>query len=194
MKELKISAVLLAAGLSRRYGSNKLLAEVDGLPLYRRAFAALPSSLFAQAAVVSCYDEILAAAGAAGYLPIRNPDPAAGQSGSLRLGLAALDAPDAVLFSVCDQPRLTRESVAGLIAAHRADPEYITVLSWRGRRGNPVIFPARWFSALMALTGDVGGGAVLRAHPEALRLWEGCSPAELDDMDISSAAEWEPND
>ena len=184
MSGLKLSAVLLAAGLSRRYGTNKLLAEVDGLPLYRRAFAALPPSLFTPAAVVSCYDEILAAAAAAGYLPVRNPDPAAGQSGSVRLGLAALDAPDAVLFAVCDQPRLTRESVAGLIAAHRAAPEHITALSCRGRRGNPVIFPARWFPALAALTGDVGGGAVLRAHPEALRLWEARSPEELDDLDI----------
>lgn len=183
MNQLRISAVLLAAGLSRRYGTNKLLARAEGLPLYRRAFFALPPSLFAQAAVVSCYDEILAAAGEAGYLPVRNPDPGAGQSSSLRLGLAALDAPDAVLFSVCDQPKLTQESVTGLIAAHRASPEHITALSWKGRRGNPVIFPAHWFPALMALTGDVGGGAVLRVHPEAVRLWEVGSPEELDDWD-----------
>lgn len=179
-----ISAVLLASGLSRRYGSNKLLEPVDGLPLYRRAFAALPAPLFHRAAVVSCYDEILRAAEGAGYLPVFNPAPEEGQSLSLRLGLEAVAEGAAVLFSVCDQPRLTRESVQALLSAYQAHPGSITALSHRGRRGNPVIFPALYFPELMALTGDTGGAPILRAHPEALRLVEAVSPEELEDMDV----------
>ena len=180
-----VSAVLLASGLSRRYGSNKLLEPVDGLPLYRRAFAALPPPLFHRAAVVSCYDEILLAAEEAGYLPVLNPAPEEGQSLSLRLGLEAVaEGSTAVLFSVCDQPRLTRESVQALLSAYQAHPGSITALSHRGRRGNPVIFPALYFPELMALTGDTGGAPILRAHPEALRLVEAVSPEELEDMDV----------
>lgn len=179
-----VSAVLLASGLSRRYGSNKLLELVDGLPLYRRAFAALPAPLFHRAAVVSCYDEILLAAEEAGYLPVLNPAPEEGQSLSLRLGLEAVAEGAAVLFSVCDQPRLTRESVQALLSAYQAHPGSITALSHRGRRGNPVIFPALYFPELMALTGDTGGSPILRAHPEALRLVEAVSPEELEDMDV----------
>lgn len=180
-----VSAVLLASGLSRRYGSNKLLELVDGLPLYRRAFAALPAPLFHRAAVVSCYDEILLAAEEAGYLPVLNPAPEEGQSLSLRLGLEAVaEGSTAVLFSVCDQPRLTRESVQALLSAYQAHPGSITALSHRGRRGNPVIFPALYFPELMALTGDTGGAPILRAHPEALRLVEAVSPEELEDMDV----------
>lgn len=180
-----VSAVLLASGLSRRYGSNKLLESVDGLPLYRRAFAALPAPLFHRAAVVSCYDEILRAAEGAGYLPVFNPAPKEGQSLSLRLGLEAVaEDSAAVLFSVCDQPRLTLESVKALLAAHQRRPGRVTALSHRGRRGNPVIFPALYFPELMALTGDTGGAPILRAHPEALQLVEAASLEELEDMDV----------
>lgn len=178
-----ISAVLLASGLSRRYGSNKLLVEVDGIPLYRRAFQALPPALFHRAAVVSCYEEILAAAELAGYLPIRNPNPEEGQSSSLRLGLAAVaSGSDAVLFSVCDQPRLTRTTVQALIDGWRWEPECLTALCHRGRRGSPVIFPARFYPELMALRGDVGGSPVLKAHPESVRTVE-APEEELEDMD-----------
>lgn len=182
---MKLSAVLLAAGLSRRYGSDKLLAEVDGVPLYRRAFAALPAALFFRAAVVGRCPEVLEAAKGAGYLPILNPRPQEGQSVSIRLGLSAVEADsDAVLFSVCDQPWLSRESVEGLIAAWREAPDRITALSWDGKRGNPVIFPRKYYAELSSLTGDVGGGRVIRAHPDALRLAEALSPRELQDLDV----------
>ena len=178
-----LSAVLLAAGLSRRYGSNKLLAQVEGRPLYRRAFDALPAELFTPAVVVSGYNEILKVAAKSRYIPLENSIPEAGQSLSVRLGLEAVaGVADAVLFAVCDQPWLTRGSVERLIAAWRAHPGAICALGCGGERGNPVIFPRRYFPELARLSGDVGGGAVIRAHPEALLLVE--TPArELQDLD-----------
>lgn len=180
---MTISAVLLASGLSRRYGSNKLLAEVDGLPLYHRAFQALPSTLFHRACVVSCYDEILAAAELAGYIPVRNPHPEEGQSSSLRLGLTAVsEGSDGVLFSVCDQPHLTEHTVRTLIDGWQQEPGCLTALCHQGRRGSPVIFPARFYPELMALRGDVGGSPVLKAHPDLVRTVE-APEIELKDMD-----------
>lgn len=67
---MKISAVLLASGLARRYGSNKLLAEVDGEPLYQHAFQAVPPQLFHKAVVVSAYTPILEAAQRSGYATV----------------------------------------------------------------------------------------------------------------------------
>ena len=60
---MEIGCVLLCSGYGRRFGSNKLLALLDGVPLYRRAFAALPPTLFTKAVVTSQYGEILAQAG-----------------------------------------------------------------------------------------------------------------------------------
>ena len=51
------------------------------------------------------------------------------------------------------------------------------------RRGNPAVFPRDLFGELAALTGDVGGGAVIRRHPERLILVEAASPRELADVD-----------
>ncbi len=176
--------MLLAAGLSRRYGGNKLLAQVEGEALYRRAFAALPARLFSRAAVVSGCGEILTAAEELGYLAVPNRDGAAGQSLSLRLGLAAVEeGAQGVLFAVCDQPWLRRESVERLLRAWEEAPEEIAALSWRGRRGNPVIFPAWTFPELKRLTGDVGGAAALRAHPDRVRLVEAEEERELRDVD-----------
>ena len=72
---MEIGCVLLCSGYGRRFGSNKLLALLDGVPLYRRAFSALPPALFTKAVVTSQYGEILAQAGKLGYLPLLNCHP-----------------------------------------------------------------------------------------------------------------------
>lgn len=178
----------MASGAAARFGSNKLLYPIEGVPMIQRAFAAVPPQLFDRACVVSCYPEILDLAGARGYLPIPNPDAAQGQSASVRLGLSALAEMDGVLFAVCDQPWLRRESVERLLADFAARPRCICALSWRGVRGSPVVFPKDLFPALLALTGDRGGGGVIRAHASRLRLVEAGRKEELRDVDRRSCA------
>ena len=180
---MKLGLVLLASGFSRRFGGNKLLWPVEGRSLAERAMDACPPELFHRAAVVSQYGEILSLAARRGYLPVPNPHPERGQSESVKLGLSFLSDCDGVLFAVCDQPWLTRESVERLLAAFRDRPEAIAALAWQGQRGNPVLFPRDLFPALAALTGDAGGGPVLRAHPERLVLVEAANPRELEDLD-----------
>lgn len=181
---MKVGAVLMASGFGRRFGENKLLYPVESVPMIERAFAALPPSLFHRAAVVSSYPEILALAQARGYLTVPNPDAGQGQSASVRLGLAALGDVDGALFAVCDQPWLRRESVERMLADFSAHPGHICALGWRGQRGNPAVFPAALFPELLALTGDRGGGVVIRAHPQLLRLVEAESERELRDVDL----------
>lgn len=179
---------MMAAGAAVRFGSNKLLYPVDGVPMIERAFAAVSPELFARACVVSCYPEILARAEANGFQPVFNPCPEEGQSVSVRLGLSELTDMDGVLFSVCDQPWLRRGSVERLLADFTAHPHCICALSWRGVRGSPAVFPRDLFPALLALTGDRGGGGIIRENGERLRLVEASSPMELQDVDIKPAA------
>ena len=162
----------MASGFGRRFGSNKLLAEVDGVPLYHRAMAALAPAEFDRAVVCSPYPQILAAGERFGFLPLYNGGAAEGISASIRLGLARMSDLDGVLFAVCDQPWLTTKSIIRLKKSFLESPDAIYALSWQGRRGNPVVFPADLFGELAALTGDTGGGAVIRRHPERLRLVE----------------------
>lgn len=180
---MKPGAVLMASGSGSRFGSNKLLYPVEGVPMIEHAFAAAPPALFTRACVVSCYPEILNRAEQHGYEALLNTQAAEGQSASVRLGLSALKDMDGVLFCVCDQPWLRRDSVERLLAEFAAHPGSICALSWQGVRGSPVIFPSDLFPELLALTGDRGGSGVIRANKERLRLVEASGARELCDVD-----------
>ena len=175
--------MLLASGSGRRFGGNKLLAPVEGVPLIARTMDALPAALFARAVVCTSYPEILALAEARGYLALENTRAAEGISASIRLGLSAPGEVDGALFAVCDQPFLKTDSILRLIDTFAESPGSICALAWGGARGNPVVFPRDLFPELLALSGDTGGGAVLRAHRDRLRLVEASSPRELWDID-----------
>ncbi|NCB62028.1 MAG: nucleotidyltransferase family protein [Clostridia bacterium] len=173
----------MASGFSRRFGGDKLLSPLGGAPLYRHAFTALPATLFDRAVVTSRFPEILDYAQHQGYDARKNPGAGEGVAAGIRLGLAGMEDLDGVLFAVCDQPWLTRGSVERLIAAFASDPRSITALSWGGKKGNPVIFPADLIPELRALIGDRGGSAVIRNHLDRLRLVAAESADELRDVD-----------
>ena len=175
--------MLLAAGLGRRFGGDKLMATVNQRPLYDLALTALPPRIFTQSVVVSQHVEILKFAQEKGFLPIVNPEPQRGISSSIHLGMGALDDTDGILFSVCDQPHLSQESVQALIALWRQYPNDVCALAYNSKRGNPVIFPRRCYPQLLALTGDRGGSAVIRCETKPVRLCELLDPKELQDVD-----------
>ena len=185
---MKLGCVLMAAGASVRFGEeNKLLVPFRGEPLYRRAFSAIPRDLFHAVAAVSHYEEILAAAREEGFLPVYNPAPEDGVSLTVSLGLRALSDADAAMFLVADQPLLSKKTVEELIAFFLEAPAYIAAPAFGGKRGNPVIFPKAYFSELLALRGDRGGSAVIKAHPDALRLYPLRDERERFDVDTAEA-------
>lgn len=181
---MKIGCVILASGYGRRFGANKLLALQGGVPLYCRVLDALPPALFSKAVLTSQYQEILDEGAQRGYLCLTNPLAEEGISAGIRLGLAPLLDTDGVLFSVCDQPNLTTDSIKQLINSFLESPTAIYALSWQGRRGNPVLFPQHLYPELLSLTGDTGGSGIIRRHPELLRLTACASPWELADVDV----------
>ena len=184
----KLGCVVMAAGNARRFGENKLAAQLRGRSLILRALEAVPAEKFDAVVVVTQYPEIMRLAGEFHFSAVHNPRPDLGLSHTVSLGLTALRDCGGVLFSVSDQPLLRRESVARLVDCWRARPEQIAALGHGGRRGNPCLFPARFFPELLALEGDQGGSAVIRRHEEALFLLE--VPAEeLHDVDTVQALE-----
>lgn len=180
---MRLGCILLASGFGRRFGSNKLLAHTGGAPLYALAMDRLVPLPFERVAVTSRYDEILDAALLRGFIALPNPNAQEGMAAGIRLGMSAMDGLDAVLFTVCDQPWLTSDSIRRLLVAAELHPGKICALSWNGRRGNPVLFPAVFFPELSALTGDTGGGAVIKRHLDRLLLVEASDPRELADVD-----------
>ena len=185
---LKLGCVVMAAGNARRFGENKLAAGVGGRSLILRALEAVPEEMFETVAVVTQYPEVLELAERFGFAALRNEHPDWGVSRTIRLGLEALGDLDGAMFLVSDQPLLRRESVRALAELWRSHPDKIAALAHDGVRGNPCVFPARFFPELLALTEDRGGSAVIRRHEENLVLLE-VPEEELTDVDTRSALE-----
>lgn len=183
---LKLGCVVMAAGNARRFGENKLAAEVQGRSLIRRALEAVPPEDFYRVVVVTQYPEVLDLARSFRFTALRNEHPDWGISHTIRLGLEALGDCDGALFLVSDQPLLRRERVAVLAALWRAQPEKIAALAHNGVRGNPCLFPARFFPELLELQEDRGGNTVIRRHEEDLILLE-AAESELTDVDTPEA-------
>ena len=188
MERLKLGCVVLAAGGAARFGANKLTAQLLGRSLIRRALEAVPAEEFERTAVVTRYPEIMALAEEFRFAAVYNDRPEEGLSRSVAMGLTEVRDCDGVLFCVSDQPLLRRESVKRLTALWRIHPEKIAALGHGGFRGNPCLFPARFFPELMALEGDHGGSSVIRRHEEDLLLLE-VPEAELRDVDTAKALE-----
>lgn len=158
----KIGCVVMAAGNARRFGENKLAAQLRGRSLILRALEAVPAEKFDKVVVVTQYPEVMRLAGEFHFAAIHNPHPDYGISHTIELGLTALRDCDGVLFQVSDQPLLRRESVAELVDRWRTRPEKIVALGHGGVRGNPCLFPARFFPELLELREDHGGNTVIR--------------------------------
>ena len=167
----RIAALVLAAGQSRRYGAeNKLLVELEGVPLVRRAVAAAQASQADRVLLVTGHAraEVEAAVAETGVASLHNPDYAQGLSTSLRRGLAGLpDEVDGVVVLLGDMPRIDAKTIDKLIAAF--DPlegRAICIPTSQGKRGNPVLFARRFFAEAMEIAGDVGAKPLIADHAD----------------------------
>ena len=173
----------MAAGRGTRFGGDKLLYPVAGIPLAERAFSALPPDI--PGIVVTGDDRIAVLAEAHPNLSVLlTGDTAHDVALTIRTGTEALPAEaDGAVYMVCDQPWLTRESVQKLLDAFQTAPEFIYVLSDRDRPGNPCLFPRRFFPELCRLPAHRGGKALIRKYPDQVRRIPANAPEELEDMD-----------
>ena len=117
MERPQIGCILMAAGASARFGSDKLAAELGGRSLLRRACEAVPAARFRRVCIVTARAEGEALAREFGFQLVRNDRPELGASLTVRLGLSALQDCDAALFMTADQPLLRRETVERLLDA-----------------------------------------------------------------------------
>ena len=197
----RFGAVVLAAGLSRRFpGRNKLLADLAGRSILARTLGIVKSIRLGDVVVVSGRDEaaVRQLAEAAHVRTARNFDFEQGVGASIATGIRALDPRIEAAFIVLgDMPFVASETFARLIGAFAGegdDPQpHAIVPTFRGKRGNPVLFGAGLFPELAALTGDVGARAVCSAEPGREILMEVDDPAihwdvdTQDDLDRANA-------
>lgn len=146
-------------------GRSKLDLDLGGLTVLERSVNAFLGAPFDAVVVVT-------AAGATHRLPederlrvVTNPRRGRGMGSSLRAGLEALPANASVVaVGLGDEPLLRSETVARLLEAQRKDPERIAFPVHQGKRGHPVLWPARFVPELLAVSGDRGARDLLERH------------------------------
>jgi molybdenum cofactor cytidylyltransferase len=188
----RIAAIVLAAGRSSRMGSaNKLLADVSGLPMVRRAVEGAIASQAKPVVVVTGNEQgkMQAALRGCKVTFVHNASFTEGMSTSLQTGLAALPANvDGVLVCLGDMPLVTATALDRLIAAFNPlEGRAICVPTWNGKRGNPVLWDRRFFPAMAELAGDVGAKHLIGEHADLVVEVAMSDDAVLTDIDTPDA-------
>jgi molybdenum cofactor cytidylyltransferase len=185
MSRERIAGVLLAAGLSSRMGRNKLLLDLGGRTVVRRAAeTALEAGLSPLLVVVGHERERVAAA--LKDLPlvtVTNPDYASGMNTSLRAGIAAV--PDdcaGALLLLSDMPLVSAAMLRELCAGFRDGDVPLVISTFGGVLAPPIVYGSALFPELRALSGDGCGKRVVKQHrAEAKELaWPASALADLD--------------
>ncbi len=179
--------ILLAAGLSQRFGAeNKLLFEIDGAPLYRHVLDRLAALQNTENVLLvmtntpeiqkDCSERAIRWAG--------SPYASDGVSHTIRAAvtLAQEQNMDACAFFVADQPALELSTMKNFLTFCRQNRAELACVTAEGQRGNPAWFGKQWFPALCALQGDVGGRKILSQHAKQVLLFP-VERSELTDID-----------
>lgn len=177
-----VGCVILASGLGKRFGGNKLLAEFRGKPLIQWVLDA--TAIFPHRIVVTRHGEIEALCREQGIPCLLHQLPY--RSDTVRLGLEALgDGLAGYLFCPADQPLIGQETLRRLAEAHSDSPEAIWRPAFAGKPGSPVLFPRWAYRELTALKENQGGSAVIKRYPEKIETIPVQSARELMDVDTS---------
>lgn len=175
-----IGCVIMASGLGKRFGGNKLMADFRGNPMICRILDAT-ADIFPQRVVVTRSDDVASLCRERGVPVILHSLPY--RSDTVRLGLDAMPGIDRCMFVPSDQPLLRRETIAALAIASKNDPNSIWRTRWEDMHGSPVIFPCWSFPELRDLPEGKGGGVVVKKYPEHLRTVNVRDICELKDVD-----------
>jgi molybdenum cofactor cytidylyltransferase len=164
---MKVLAVVLAAGASRRFGSPKLLAPLEGRPVLQHVLDAVAQAGLGDVVVV-LGDDAAAIRAAVSWRTERvevNHRPQDGLSSSLRIGLdaaAEVRTVDAVLVLLGDQPAVRPAVIAAVLDAAETAPQPIVRVRYAGDEApNPVLVRRAAWALAAGLSGDRGLGPML---------------------------------
>ncbi len=186
-----MSAVLLAAGESRRMGNiNKLTLPIAGTPLLRRTAGILARSGLKELVVVVGYEQWVARELLQG-IPARviyNADFREGQMTSVYRGLAALQQPCAgVMICLSDQALLDAEDIRTIARGFDSCPTSIMVPVYKGQRGNPIVLDYAHRATILADGKNLGCKRLIEKNPELVTVLEMPNDHVITDLDTPEA-------
>ncbi len=175
-----IGCVIMASGMSKRFGSNKLMTDFEGRPMILRALQAT-EGLLQRRVVVTRHEDVAQLCRDYGVKVVLHELPH--RSDTVRLGLDALGDLDGCMFLPGDQPLLHKDTVAELIRCWESNRERIIRPVCGDVPGSPALFPRWAFPELMNLPEGKGGNWVIKNYPDRVTTLNISDSYELMDAD-----------
>jgi molybdenum cofactor cytidylyltransferase len=179
-----VAAAVLAAGSSTRMGRNKLLLDLGGETMVRRAVRAAIAAGLDEVVVVLGHDEPLVRAELAG-LPctlVVNPDHGQGAGASLRTAVRHLATANAIVIVLADMPFVTSGMIAAVVARYRETGAPVVASHYGAVQAPPTLYDRALFGELLAIPDDRGAKEVVRRHEHeaAVVSWPESSLRDVD--------------
>ncbi len=186
---MKITAIVMASGMSKRMKADKLHMKINNRFIYEYILDTISRHDFYEVIVVAKDDDILAAAKNLGFVGIKNTTFHIGQSESIKYGVQAAKTCDGFMFFVADQPFIKIETIRTLCNKFSENENSIILPYYNGVRGNPVIFPYNFKNQLMDLDGDNGGKVIINQNQE--RIIGIDITTQYESMDVDTVQDYE---
>ncbi|MBX9136513.1 MULTISPECIES: NTP transferase domain-containing protein [unclassified Clostridium] len=180
---MKINLILLAAGNSKRFNGNKLLAIYKEKPIYMHIVNNVLKLEVNKIICVTQYEEIKEALLNTNINVVINTNSSLGISSSIKLGINFDKEADGYMFMVCDQPFITEKTLKILLDKFINGEKGIVCVGCGNNKGNPVIFSKKYINELLSLQGDNGGKRILKGHLNDLNVVNIDNEIELFDID-----------
>jgi molybdenum cofactor cytidylyltransferase len=180
-----VAGVVLAAGTSTRMGRNKLLFELDGERVVRRAVRVASAAGLDPVIVVLGHEaervrEVLD--GIACRIVI-NAEYALGINGSLKAGITAVpESAAAAVVILADMPFVTADMIAALVERYRTSTAPLVISDYEGVNAPPMLYDRALFAELQTMEGEGCGKVVVRRHRGEAEVlaWPAAALTDLD--------------
>lgn len=184
----RIEGLVLAAGLSSRMGTNKMLIKVNGSAIIEKTIVTLMGSPLSNITIILGNDsnEVKKVLEHYPVSFIYNPDYRQGMSTSIICGIkwaAEQSDIDAVLVILGDMPFVKTDTIGFLIDEYKKKSSAIIVPCYKGRNGHPVLFSREMFRYILAIKGDNGAREVINTFKNQVLFIDVDDPGIIIDLD-----------
>jgi len=186
-----VTAIILAAGTSSRMGeANKLLLDFKGQPIVKWVIDSVQESSIEELVVVGSELSLdhLKHLVPSDSLLVENQEYKSGMTSSIKAGVRVANKSNAIMICLGDLPLLKTDSINLILEAYHDNSDRIVLPSHNGRRGNPVIFPPDFRSAILEHQEPEGCKGIVQMNKDRVLLVE-VDSSVLKDIDTSDQYE-----